>query len=472
MPILSENFQYYYFAYTYIPAPHSLIENVYKLPPAHSMIISKNGETKVEKYWNIDCRKKLTGLSEEEYKEMFLETVSEATRIRLREGETPAVMLSGGFDSSTIVAMMQMNGTSDIKTFATFYEVDKENHPDWKYSQLTSSFFHTDHYNAIYKFENLNELIPLMIDCTDEPNGVVNFLMVLFLYQYMKEHDVKVVFSGNGGDEIFGGYGESYVRVRKISDLYKLLDMLPKGLWASLYFMLNSLGKDDNILQKAARRFKGLSLPLEKRLSYFIESANNRIFENLLPGLKSSKVNIGDLVEKAFINSNADNFFDGLLYTQLMMSYLFGNAIMSDYIGSVVPVVTRSPFLDHKVVEFASSLPVDMRVRRSKNGNRYLMKKALQGILPDAILNRGNFGFSGITSPLLTELYKTKWSASFFEEPIFSGRLKKLGVFNMRYIENLWKEFKEAGVTSQTAIKNSQILYMLSVLEFWYNRYF
>ena len=422
------------FAYTFsIPGPRSIFQGVHKLRPARYMLV-RNGLVQIQRYWKPDGRR-TPQLDETEYTERFCQLFEESVRLRLRSDVPVGSMFSGGVDSSLITAIAARHLKEPIKTFAIGKSTDHED-PELVRSREVAALIGTDHQG----FEtplNMIDRLPAIIARADEPYSLYPALWSDFLCEKMRDH-ATVLLAGNGADEIFGGY-RSYPRVRRLNDWYAFSEGLPRGL---LRAALDRLPKSENA-EGNGGLFKDqlhkLSLSPGERIAYGTSQRLARIARPLFHSNfweEISRDSITDIVQEVYEEANAHNHLNAWNYTSLQLTEAHGATTMSDLIGMGHGLEIRSPFLDHKLIEFSTTLPARMKVRGYRNvrGCKHIVKRAACRYLPESVVYAKKYGY-GYSIPFhhwLAEQY-----APLVDRFVLDGGIRKSGIFNPKAVGEL-----------------------------------
>ncbi|MCX7917540.1 MAG: asparagine synthase (glutamine-hydrolyzing) [bacterium] len=442
-----------FFTYQAIPSPKTIFKDIRKLPPAH-YLLWKNGEIKIERYWEIDFTKKIYFKDENEYKEVLWEKLKEATKIRLISDVPLGAFLSGGIDSSTVVGIMSELVNQPVKTFSVGFDIESFN--ELKYAKIVAKKFNTEHYEFIVK-PDIIEILPKLVWYYNEPFGDSSMIPTYYVAQQTSKY-VKVALNGDGGDENFAGYPR-YYQTKILEKLYiiskrtGLLNKKTKKLFEKLYqkrpyfFPIRVL----KWLQEADNN--GFCYAYSRRLTSFSPEWKNKLyskeFKNILKSYDSFKIT-ENLWEKA---GNIDllekmMFCDFNLYLPEVLLVKMDIACMANSIEG------RSPFLDIKFIELIASFPPNLKLNGQKT--KYILKEKLNGFLPDEILKRKKMGF-GV--PL------RKWFQNelkgYLKELILSDNFRKVGLLEYKTVENIFKEHIDGKVD------HSSRLFLLLTFELW-----
>ncbi|NQU73226.1 MAG: asparagine synthase (glutamine-hydrolyzing) [Candidatus Omnitrophica bacterium] len=372
--------------YQYIPAPFTIFKEVKKLPPAHFLIWEK-GKVRIDRYWNLDYSEKLN-LREEEYCERILSLLKEATKIRLISDVPLGAFLSGGIDSSAVVGIMAQLMDRPVKTFSIGFENKSFN--ETPYAKLVSERFGTEHKEFIVK-PNALEILPKLILHFGEPYGDSSAIPTYYLSKITREN-VTVALNGDGGDESFGGY-ERYV-ANLMAERYRGPAIIANKLFGKIVEKApESTHKKDKI--NRLKKFLSITnLNKESRYSEFMAIFNENkragIYSDYLKG-EIGKNGRGRIISKEYQKSGVEDLIDSTLYVDLM-TYMPGDLLPKVDITSMAnSLEARSPFLDHKFLEFSAQIPSHLKIRGIVT--KYILKETFKKTLPASVLNREKMGF-------------------------------------------------------------------------------
>jgi asparagine synthase (glutamine-hydrolysing) len=379
-----------YFAYGYIPAPHSLYENIYKLPAGHSWWYHLNTQTfTVQKYWDFklepfDYRPKNPVA---EWGEQLRELLDQAVQRRLMSDVPLGVFLSGGIDSSAIAALASKHIlATDLNTFSIgFTEPDFD---ESTYAQQVAQFIGSQHHLAILSVEKSRELLPEIMNQLDEPMGDSSLLPTYLLCQHARQQ-VTVALGGDGGDELFAGYDP--FQALRYAQLYRRL--IPQPLHRAIEMLFARLPVSHRNMSldfRIKRTLRGLSYPPQLWCPTWMAS----LTADELADLFQEPINLEEIYSEAIEQWDAchqTNLIDKVLqfFTKL---YLQDDILVKiDRASMLVSLEARSPFLDINVVNFVRQLPSHYKFRHGQT--KYILKKALEPLLPKEIIYRRKKGF-------------------------------------------------------------------------------
>ena len=443
-----------YLAYQFIPDPRTIFEKIYRLPPAHTLTADSKGDIRINQYWTLPQTPKHTMT----VPEMEMETVGllqEATRMRMISDVPLGAFLSGGIDSSAVVGWMAEASSKPVKTFSIGFE--EQDFSELHFARMAAERFKTDHHEFIVKPETV-DILPKLVWHYDQPFADPSALPSYYVARETRKH-VTVALNGDGGDETFGGY------LRYQADqIFSAFSHTPKPLRKALAWVLKETLPAFSSNRLLRRVLKAASVmgtdPLEfnfEIFSYFDQQSLLDIADgSLLSHAKENKVY--NYFSALYGNTDSRDFIDQVLACDAH-GYLPSCLLVKMDIASMANgLEARSPFLDHKVMEFAAKIPSGEKV--GMTGGKKILKSALKGFLPDAILNRRKMGF-GV--PL------AKWFrgplAGYLEETILSSQARQRGYFKMDRVKNLIDEHK------QGQRDNGYKLWALLTFEIWHQVY-
>ncbi len=378
---------HHYLTYQYVPPPETMFVGIKKLPPAHILIWEK-GKINIERYWNLNYQNKIQ-LSEEEYCERILNLLTEAVKIRMISDVPLGAFLSGGIDSSAIVALMSRLSSQPVKTFSIGFEEESFN--ELKYARRIAKMFATDHHEYIVKPDAL-EVLPNLIWHFNEPFADSSAIPTYYLSK-MTRQEVTVALNGDGGDETFAGY-DRYI-ANKIANVYRFIPQcIRKNIIASFVSNFPESTRKKDFFKRLKRFTRTDGLSKERRYADWMSIFDNELKINLYSEELKSKlkgVDSWDYIVDTYKQSDAKDFIDSTLFVDIM-TYLPNDLLVKVDITSMAnSLEARSPFLDHKLMEFAALIPSGLKLKGRIT--KYILKKALGKILPKEILQRRKSGF-------------------------------------------------------------------------------
>jgi len=416
-----------YFTLLYIPAPKSIFKSIRKLPAGHTLTLGANGQLRIRQYWDITFTPDYT-LTENQWSEKIIEKLTESIKIRLMSEVPLGAFLSGGIDSSAVVALMSGLMNEPVKTSSIGFNEDKFN--ELPYAREIAERFHADHHVKTIK-ANAAEILDKLTWYYDEPFADSSALPTYYVCQVAKEK-VSVCLSGDGGDENFAGYRRYYYdrlenQVRGIFPLVfrqnvigPLARIYPKMDWAPQVFRAKTLLTNLS-LSPAEGFFNTMSWFQGQRDSLFSADMHAAL------GGYSSLTVFEELMKKAPTDPlSAIQYID-------MKTYMVEDILTKvDRASMAHSLEVRVPIIDHEFMELVARIPSGLKLH-GKVG-KYIFKKALETTLPQETLYRKKMGFSIPLSRWLRNELKLV-----FEETVFGESSLEIGnILNMQTIGNLW----------------------------------
>jgi asparagine synthase (glutamine-hydrolysing) len=379
-----------YLSLQYIPDPYTAYEGINKLPPA-SMLVWENGQATIKKYWDYSYLPKHTA-SENELAEELRVRLKEAVKMRLLSERPLGAHLSGGFDSSIIVALMAELNSGPVKTFSVGFE--EQNFSELPYARAVAQKYNTEHHEFTLTYGDIPSTLKKILYHFGEPFADASAIPLYHLSMLTREH-VTVALNGDGGDEDFAGY-QRYWLDPLANSLLHSPRFLTRGLIPSIARALPD-SSDKPVGQSILNGIKRLAqLPdFDSRASilrwgsYFSPSQRAKLWKKEF-GQRYKSTNAQDYLIR-YYESAQGTLLDRTLYMDLH-TYLPGDLLVkADRMTMAASLEGRSPFLDHEIVEWAARLPNQLKVR-GRSG-KYLLKKAFASVLPESVKNRGKQGF-------------------------------------------------------------------------------
>ncbi|MFI2350444.1 asparagine synthase (glutamine-hydrolyzing) [Streptomyces sp. NPDC019443] len=377
---------HHYLTYQYVPAPWSIYRGVSKLPPGH-LLVWQDGEVSLRRYWRLDFTPRPVGC-EREAAEQARELLLDATRVRMVSERPLGAFLSGGIDSSAVVAAMARLSDRPVKTFCIGF--DDQRYDERPYAAAVARRYGTDHHDFVVAGSSALDVLPTVTRHFDEPFADSSALPSFFVAELSRRH-VTVVLNGDGGDECFGGYRRyAYMKsAGRIRTPYRLNGVLNR---------LGSALAEGNTPLGLRRFGRGLQLLAEtpqhryaSLMSYFTREGKHALYTGAMHE-QVAHVDSYELITEVFDTSRADEDVNRLMDVDVN-TYLPGDLLVKVDITTMAhSLEARSPFLDHHLLEWAAGLPgrwkVDGQVTKA------LLKSAMTPWLPSEVLNRPKAGFA------------------------------------------------------------------------------
>jgi asparagine synthase (glutamine-hydrolysing) len=446
----------HFLTFEFIPAPLSIFQDIKKLPPGHTLKL-KNNEIWVRSYWDVEL--KPNGKEQSQIKKNLRELLQDAVKIRLMSDVPLGAFLSGGVDSSIIVSLMAQVMDEPVKTFSIGFEDSTYN--ELKYARLIAEKFKTEHHEFIIKPDAV-ELADNLLKFLDEPFGDFSIFPTYLVSKMAREY-VTVVLSGDGGDELFAGY-DSYIADKIAKKYYsRLPEQFRNRVLTKFFDLLPPSSKKKGLINKAKRFVEGMKLPEDlhhTRWMIFLQQQEKKLLydKDVKSGMREFdpfKFTRSYFANVSYNNSDAIN---QQMYVDLKM-YLVDNILVKvDRMSMATSLEARVPFLDHRFVEFAATVPGDYKMQGLKT--KVILKQAMEELLPDEILYRGKEGFS---IPIKNWLKKEL--KPLMMDTLAPEKLKREGFFNPVYVQKLIKQHL-SGLQN-----HSHRLWALIIFGRWYDLY-
>ncbi len=444
---LDQEALYHFLTFNQLSAPQTMFEGIYKLEPGHLLTVNKNGIKENRKYWDVNYSD-YHNLNENQLSNLLFEELSKAVNYRMVSDVPVGAFLSGGVDSSAVVALMRSVNQSKIKTYSVGFE-GQPAYDERIYAQQISKQFNTEHYEKIVGPNDISDFLPKIVDIFDEPMADSTCIPIYFISQLAKENGTIVVQTGDGADELFAGYN-GWKKYNQLYPWYHQYEKLPSVIKKKIADLASADQKESvvsEILQRAVHNqelFWGGAKAFKEHTK---RSFLTKEFSNRVKGLNSYSI-----IKKqraSFDSHQKENPWlgdlDWMCYLgfkqQIPWKYLY----RMDRIGMNHGIEIRNPFLDFNMINLALSIPSKYKI---VNGEpKYILKKSLERILPHEILYRKKMGFC---VPL------REWAGDImitYIEDNLSDFCKNTGIFdeiglrknieeirkgNTKYTNNLW----------------------------------
>ena len=445
-----------YLGFGYAPAPDTIYEDVYKLSPGHKLAF-ESGDLSISRYWEIDFeRADLCGLSGKALQARFLDVFRDAVRLRLISDVPLGVFLSGGVDSSAVVAMMcELMPASQVKTFAIGFR--EKSHDESGYARLVAGHFGVDHHEKLLDEDVMLERLPSLIAGMDEPFADSSLCPTSLVSEFARSK-VTVALGGDGGDELFAGYNTFHLD--RLTAWYALLPRLLRKqvIERGVGLLAGACGRPG----AAAYVGDAADAPAPWRLMMWSEAvAKPALMETILAvppsAVPSPEAIYADTVEHYRRGPRRSRL--ARVQFQYQRQYLPDDILTKvDRASMAHSLEVRAPLMDPRVVDFANALPDRMKLRYGR-GKRFF-KEALRGRLPDAILDRPKKGFGIPMDDWLRSALRPA-----FERTCSPERIREQGLFRPEPLQRLWAEH-------QSGRRNhGGLLWTFLAFQLWHERH-
>jgi len=434
----------------------TLFAGVKRLLPGHTLRW-RDGEIKIRKYWDVSFEKQAqAGRSDADYIAEWSELFKKSVQLRLMADVPLGMFLSGGIDSSAIAAVMSTLVDAPVKTFSVAFAEREAN--ELEYARLVANAYKTDHHEVVVTPEQFWAKLPDLIWHEDEPLAHPSSVALYFVSQLASQH-VKVVLTGEGSDELMAGYARYRKTILNLALGEHYHRVVPSGVRNLVRKQLAGT-TGSKLRLKLGRTFLNLSPDIESiyfdNFSVFSRSLQRQL---LTPPTIERMAAIDPYagVRGVLQDTDAQSLLDRLLYADIK-TYLHELLMKQDQMSMAASVESRVPFLDHKLVEFTSSLPERLKLRGWTT--KYVLRQSMKGVLPPAILERPKMGFPVPLGKWFRGAY-----ASVLDEHVLSSRAIERGIFNADFTRSLVEQHQR-GVAN-----HSERLWSLINLEMWFRRF-
>jgi asparagine synthase (glutamine-hydrolysing) len=409
--------QFQFTLHAVIPAPRTILKAIRKLPPAVTLTVTPEGIGSPQPYWHLEAVREPGPVSEAEWIERVHQSLLAAVRKRQEAADVPVgVLLSGGLDSSLIVALMaELGGVGNLHTFSVGFE-DQPEEPgsEFEFSDQVVARYGTHHHKFLVPNDQALTRLPEAVDAMAEPMFGQDAVGFYLLAERVSE-SIKVVQSGQGADEVFGGY-----------------------FWYP------------RMLEDAA------GSRLERFRRHYFDRDYAELMDLVAPEYQGPDA-VGDYIGARLDEPGADSFLDAVLRLDATTLIVDDPVKRVDNMTMAFGLEARVPFLDHELVELAARCPPEIKLQ---SGGKYLLKAIARGRLPDAVIDRAKGYF-----PMPALKYVRGRFLEFMHDILDSKACRDRGLYQRAYVERLLAE-PEA---HHTRILGSK-LWHLAVLELWLQR--
>ncbi|TQV88898.1 asparagine synthase (glutamine-hydrolyzing) [Aliikangiella coralliicola] len=435
-----------YMTVGYCPTNETMFKGIHKVPPGHYIKVEK-GTLSLHQYWDMTFDKS-EDKGEDYYVKETQKLFEDSVRLQLRSDVPLGVFLSGGIDSSAVVAMMRKLDVKDIKTFSVAWDYGKD-FDETEYARKVAKQFDTDHTEYFMSAEDFRDFLPGYIRHMDEPVTEAAAISLYYLAKKTKEK-VTVVLSGEGSDEVFGGY-PIYKYMQVVENYKKVPGVLRKGL---INPVLRSLGvkwkKYADLSEKSIENsYSGVS--------FYEESLKQSLYTDQFAKTCEKHSNFSNLLPY-YQNTQDQDLQSKMQYLDLKTWLVDDLLIKADRMSMAASLELRVPFLDHRFLEFAATMPSKYRLKNMEN--KYIIKKAMEPYLDKEILYRKKLGFPTPLAVMFQgELY------DYVAGIIDSEKAHARGYFKPEIIKQLLTEHKDK------TRDHHRVLWQLLVLELWHREF-
>ena len=437
----------FYVSVGYVPGDRTLFQGINRLLPGHTLL-REQGRHVVRRYWDI-ANIPMLDISFNDAKDRLEQLLLESVRLRLMSEVPLGAFLSGGVDSSAIVACMSGMMSEPVKTFSVGYNDDPAS-SELEYARIVAKAFKTDHHEFILESGDFFDSLDLLLEHAEEPIVESAGVALYQLSKLAREH-VTVILSGEGGDEILAGY-PLYQKMPKIDRLHAVARLLPNVLHRRIG---NSIGSE-----KAAKYWDWIGTPLSRR--YW--GISNDVTSSLKPRMYRQDFlaqvdnTVMDYFEKLFGTLEQGTALRRMTYVDLKTWLPDDLLIKADKMTMACSLELRVPMLDHHLLEFSTALPDHLR--RSSGQGKFLLKKLMEKYLPREIIYRRKQGF-----PVPVAIWFRGPLYERVREILLDPRTLARGYFQPEYLHHVLERHRGG------AEDLSRRIFSLLALELWHRKY-
>jgi len=441
-------------------AEETLFAGVKRLLPGHTLRW-RDGHIEIEKYWDVSFERSGDDngrRADKDYIAEWSELFRDSVRMRLMADVPLGMFLSGGIDSSAIAAVMSGMVDEPIKTFSVAFNEREAN--ELEYARLVAGAFKTDHHEVIVSPEDFFAALPKLVWHEDEPLAHPSSVALYFVSRLAAQH-VKVVLTGEGSDEMMGGYERYRKTIHNLALGNRYHRMTPEIFRATLQRSIASMSPGSKVRQKLSRTFLYLQPDIETL--YFDNFAvfTRRMQQELLTDDARERAGVIDPyadMRRYFETADGDSLLNRMLYADTK-TYLQELLMKQDQMSMAASIESRVPFLDHKLVEYTARLPDEMKLRH-KWTTKYILRESMKNLLPAPILSRKKMGF-----PVPIGAWFRGAFSSVIDEYVLSERALSRGLFDETFVRNLVARHQRDGEN------HAERLWSLVNVEMWLRQF-
>ena len=479
----------HYLTFACTPAPYTLFKNIRKLPAAHYLTLDKFGHLETHRYWspiqNTEYRIQNAQQTEQFYVSKVRELLQDSIERQMVSDVPFGCFLSGGIDSSTNAVLMSQAMGAPVETFSISYFEQSEKkgsaerseagsykvlpqYDEFEYSRKIAQILGSKKHESLVGQEEFLDWLPKLASYTDDPNGDWVCFPVYYLAKLFRDNKVIMGQVGEGSDELFNGYDRDLIFYNFWKKFWRFAEKLPRFIKIIPYFLSKILPKSSLVLPKELLRRLAYHKPLfygganafsaydkqflltdsfKKQVPFDVSDG---VVESIMKSLRATKG--GEAISFDFLQK--------YLYLELNLRLPELLLMRVDKMVSISSIEARVPFLDHRLVELAFSMPMQLKLKNKTT--KYILKKAVEGIVPQEIIDRKKKGFGAPVSEWLKP--KTEFSQKLIDI-IQNSKIKRLNLFNYNYIQQLISDHQA------NHHDNSFKLWNLITLSLWYDKW-
>jgi asparagine synthase (glutamine-hydrolysing) len=446
-PSLDEEALYHFLTYNSLVPPRTMFQGIHKLPPGYSMTVTEKGTVSCKPYWET-AYTNLDGHSEEDLCGGLIDELRRAVGMRMVSDVPVGAFLSGGVDSSAIVALMSESGNSRLSTYSIGFE-GAADYDEREHAQSIARRFSTDHHEKIVKRNDLLEFLPRIAEIYDEPLADATSIPIYFISEMARANKTLVVLTGDGADELFCGYVK-WLKYVRLQPWYKLYSQVPRPIKSAVKWAYGKMDDSSFAFEMLARAANNQEFFWGGAGGF--KEATKRAFLSDEYARRMSRVDSYDVIREyrdRFSrlpgNGRRMSYVDWMAYVGVknMIPNLY--LYRADRLGMANSIELRAPFLDHRLVNFALSIPGSFKTKN--NEPKYILKKSLEPLLPKETLYRKKMGFcvplSEWTGDVIVDYLETNLKTfcrdtGLFNEAALREQIRHTRQGGRDYIFTLW----------------------------------
>lgn len=433
-----------YLVLQYVPAPQTLFAGVKKLPPGHTMTV-KDGEITLERYWHVQMRTSSSTISEDDAFAEFRERVADAVSSRMISDVPLGALLSGGIDSSVVVALMAQAQGEPVQTFTVGFE-PAGGYTEADIARTVADYIGTDHHEITVR-PRAAQLLPALVWHMDEPVADAAALPTFLISRFARQK-VTVALTGEGGDEFYGGYPRYF-----LFRWAKTLQRLPRALREDVILRLVRRAPLSDFVQRTLRRILSDGTDAQRHLDWVSNFTPMQVSALLRDG--SAATEATEFVERALADAQGDDLIHRLMWFDATVWLVDDILAKVDKMTMATSLEARVPLLDHELLEFVMRLPSKLKVRGITT--KYLLRKLARHLLPKDIADRPKHAFVvPLDEWFRGELRQTA------EDTFLAPDARISEYLDMEVVREI------AGAHFAGAARNGQLLWNLLCLELWH----
>jgi asparagine synthase (glutamine-hydrolysing) len=439
-----------YLALQYVPSPQTIYRSIWKLPPGH-LLVAERGAVSTRRYWDLTFTGDGRADREDEYLEQLDSLVNESVKLRLVSDVPLGAFLSGGIDSSAVVAAMADTCAGRVVT--TTVGFDESGFNELEYARTVARHLGVEQHETIAR-PDIADLLPRLAWHFDEPFGDSSAVPTYYVSKAARER-VTVALAGDGGDELWAGYARHRVERWELA--------ARRWLGPAGAMLAGRLGRGIPLSVKGARSLRHLALPPAEACArkhvygLFDTDARTALYTRDF----ATAVRHGDPLagfRAAYQECSSNDPLDRALYVDVK-TYLVDDILTKvDRMSMAVSLEAREPLLDHKLVEFAAAVPTSLKLKNGRT--KYLLRRLLERRMPRAIVDRPKQGFEAPTGEWLRGPL-----AGMVDSLLLDGRLRDRGIFDDSTVARLWHQHRDG------TADHRHRLWSLVMLELWFRRF-